>query len=67
MTDEKRAQAAARQRRRRARVKRIDYYPDAVSREILIALRTRGFPWNSPSLALNRIVREWSEQQAVAS
>lgn len=56
----KRQQAAARQRRRRAASPRIEFYPDAETREILAALRTEYCPWNSISLTLDRIVKEWA-------
>ena len=59
----KRQQAAARQRRRRAACPRIEFYPDAETREILAALRTEYHPWNSISLTLDRIVKEWAMQR----
>ena len=59
----KRQQAAARQRRRRAARPRIEFYPVAETREILAALRSPYTPWNSISLTLDRIVKEWATQR----
>ena len=55
----RRARILSQQRERRARLRRIDYYPDADVAGIIDRLRVNG-PGGDASSIINRIAREWA-------
>ena len=52
---------AGRQRQRRARMARIDYYPSPDALALIESLRTRYGPTNNNSGIIDTIIAEWAE------
>lgn len=60
-TSEDRRHAAGLQRKRRAHLARIDFYPNAEAFALIESRRTRYCPTNNYSGILNTIIAEWAE------
>jgi hypothetical protein len=52
---------AAMQRKRRARMARIDYYPSQEALDAIESRRTRSYPTNINSGIIDAIIAEWRE------